>query len=814
MYDIPLIKSRINCIEYAQRIGLPVRKDGDRCKSPLRQNADNKSAFSVHKDYWYDFVAGQGGDVIDLSALVNHNGDRGLAIQELARLTGVMSERNFVDWTQITQRRVSLIQGWHEDLRPQDREYLHSRRITDETISRLRIGYTGMGTEVIIKGEKSYGFGAGRIVIPAYKNGYVVSWVARATLPDQEPKYIKPPVDEATEYEPWGLHTLDRTHDDLYIAEGTFDYLCIEQSGFPVLSSMGGYFGKETLKNVLAIAKDYKHVVLTFDNDEAGRKFTRDFGNILFAHKIPFSVAEIPNKYKDIADYYADNCEINDLKLQDGISFLALSVKEKEDFKAFAYKAARLMDKAELAEMFATVNKTEHFSPVWLKEIQASCFKAPPEPVVVREILRAHKLLYVANVGFYEYMPQGKWTLLNDEVIHGYISDTLGGFTAGGKLEPIKKLMRPEVLTTQEFDRAPMVNFINGTLELETGNFREHSQDDYCSMQLPYPYLPDAKAPRWSRFIEEITAQDAKRQENLQFIAGYTLFNDCRHEKIFVLTGEGSNGKTIFTKVLEQLFGMENVTHITPQGITEAFERIHLRASLLNIAGEIKSDLSSTEEILKQIASGESLQACYKGKDFIHFKPRAKMIFCCNGQLRSSDTSDGLARRLTIIDFPCKFVEFPDKSDPYQYEKDIGLLDKLLTELPGIFNWAHQGYKDLLHYGGFTETDEHSALMKAFRQASNPIECFVDDLMDNPPQKISREILYRQYADWCEDNGHRPLSSTRFHPEFRRCTKKTYKDYCVAVWKDGGSKKERGYEIIEKEAEKHGQALLDQTHFC
>lgn len=796
MYDIPLIKSRLSCIDYAQRIGLTVRKDGDRCRSPLRTGADNKSAFSVHKDYWHDFVSGESGDVIDLSALVNHKGDRGLAIQELARITGVFSEEDYIDWRQRTQRRVSLIQGWHEDLRPQDRAYLHGRRIADETISRLRIGYTGMGTEVIIKGEKSYGFGAGRIVIPAYKNGYVVSWVARATRPEQEPKYIKPPVDETTEYEPWGLHTLDRKHDDLYIAEGTFDYLCIEQSGFPVLASMGGYFGKETFKNVLAIAKDYKRVILTFDNDDAGRKFTIDFGNLLFARKIPFAVAEIPNKYKDIADYYADGNEIESLALQDGITHLAKSVVDKEEFKAFAYRAARIMDRAELAELFSTVGKYEHFSPVWLKEIQASCFKAPPEPVVVREILKAHNLLYVANVGFYEYVPQGKWTLLNDEVIHGYISDTLGGFTAGGKLEPIKKLMRPEILTTQEFDRKPVVNFINGTLELDTGNFREHSQDDYCSMQLPYPYLPDAKAPRWEKFMEEITAQDAKRQENLQFIAGYTLFNDCRHEKIFVLTGEGSNGKTIFTKVLEQLYGKENITNIDPLGLTEAFERIHLRSSLLNIAGEIKSDLSSTEEKLKQIASGESIQACYKGKDFIKFKPRAKMIFCCNGQLRSSDTSDGLARRLTIIDFPCKFVEFPDKSDPYQYEKDIGLLDKLLTELPGIFNWAYQGYKDLLKFGSFTETDEHEHLMTAFRQASNPVEVFVADMLDSPPQRVSRTDVYKDYRYWCEDNGHKPLSSTKFYSEFERCTRKVYMPYERSVRTETGPRKERGFELI------------------
>lgn len=799
MYNIPLIKSRIDCIEYAQREGLPVHKDGDRCKSPLRPGADNKSAFSVHKDYWYDFVAGQGGDVIDLAAAINHNGDRGIALYELARLTGVTSERDFLDWTQATQRRVSLIQGWHEDLRPQDREYLRGRRITDETINRLRIGFTGQGTEVTIKGEKVYGFSAQRIVIPFYKNDYVVSWVARATKPEQQPKYLKPPIDDYTEREPCGLHTLGRGTETLYIAEGTFDFLSIEQSGFPVLATCGGHFGKETLKSVLAIARNYKKIVLTFDNDEPGRKFTLDFGNILFSRKIPFAVAEIPNKYKDISDYYADENEIEKLNLQDGIPFLAKSTKDKEDFKKFAYKAARIMDRAELAEMFNTIAKAEMFSGVWLKEIQASCFRCPPEPIIVQDVLKEHNLIYAHATGFYEYLPQGKWALREDEVIDGFISDALGCWKSGGKLEPTKKLMRSEVFCTQQLDKAPVINFINGTLELETGNFREHTQDDYCSIQLPYPYLPDAEAPRWEKFIKEITADDAKREENLQFMAGYVLFNDCRHEKIFVLTGEGSNGKTIFTRVLTELFGGENVRNTTPTGLTEDFKAIHLRNALLNIAGEIKSDLSSTEERLKQLASGEAIQACYKGKDHIIFTPRAKLIFCCNGQLRSSDTSDGLARRLSIVDFPCKFVDFPDAGEQYQKQRDIDILDKLLPELSGIFNWAYQGYKDLIKFGGFTETDEHGQLMDNFRKASNPIECFVDELLDNPPDKMTRREAYINYTCWCEDNGHRPLSSTRFHPEFRKLTKKTYEDYCETVRINGAPRKERGYVFLEKQ---------------
>lgn len=799
MFDITQIKSRISCLDYAQRIGLPVRKDGDRCCSPLRSCADNKTAFIVHKDYWHDFVSGQSGDVIDLCALTQFDGDRGQAIRELARLTGVFNSKDYTDWKERVQDRVSLIQTWHEALRPQDREYLHSRRITDETINRLRIGYTGMGVSVVVQGEEKHNFAAGRVVIPAYKNGYVIGWVARALRPEQQPKYLKPPCDEITEYEPWGLHTLDRQSDTLYIAEGCFDALSLDQSGLPVLATMGGYFSRETLKSVISIAKDYKQVVLTFDNDEAGRKFTRDFGEILFNHRIRFAIAEIPHKYKDISDFYADGNETRDLKLQDGMQFLAKSCESKDEFKAFVYKAARMLDKAEVAELISVIEKEEKYNKAWLKEVQNACYHAPPEPVIVDEITERHRLLYIAGAGFYEYLQCGKWALLKDEVIHSYISDALGSFTSGGKLEPITKLLRAKLLSVQEFDRKPVMNFINGTLELETGTFREHREEDFCSVQLPYAYDPKATCPRWLQFLQEVTAGDPKRQEILQFIAGYALVNDCRYEKIFVLTGSGGNGKTIYTKILTQLFGQENVTNVTPAGLCDAFKAIHLRNALLNIAGEIRSDLSEAEEVLKQISSGEPVQACYKGKDHIIFRPRAKLIFCCNGQLRASDTSDGLARRLSIIDFPCKFVDYPDPSDPYQRTKDVQLEPKLLAELPGIFNWAYQGYKDLLYFNGFTETDEHEQLMENFRKASNPIESFIEDLMDDPPERIDRQKLYDKYHFWCESNGHRPVSATRFHPEFRDKAKKYYESVERSMRQDGFPRKWRGYILISNQ---------------
>lgn len=144
MIDIQAIKSRISCVDYARSQGLPVTKSGGRIRSPLRPEASNPTSFLVSDDFYFDFGVGQGGDVIDLAAALNFQGDRGAAIRELARLTNVDSEKS-TEWVKYTKSLNAEIEHYHRQLTDDDRKYIHSRGITDETISRLKLGRTDDG---------------------------------------------------------------------------------------------------------------------------------------------------------------------------------------------------------------------------------------------------------------------------------------------------------------------------------------------------------------------------------------------------------------------------------------------------------------------------------------------------------------------------------------------------------------------------------------------------------------------------------------------------------------------------------------------
>ena len=792
MYDLNLIKSRISCVTFAQSANLPITKSGDRCVSPLRDGAKNPTSFVVYDDYYYDFANGSGGDVIELCAALNHHGDRGSAIRELARLTGVTSDGHDYSqaWLDYTNQLNAQTAYYNTQLTDSDRDYLHSRGLSDDDISRLLIGRVTDGPL------------RGRLFLPYFSgaDGYVCYYATRA-MPDgafPDSKYMKQKRDEHAQHLPWGLQTLNRDSDTLVIAEGYFDAVSYEISGYPVLSAITGRFSRDQLPIVLSVARKFKRVFIVYDNDNqthAGDNFARSMSEILTQHHIPFVVGTVPPPYHDVSEYFAAGGDLKFIidRAEHGIAYIASRFTEFSDLEKFIYTVARHTKRTDLENIFATIRNTNRWNDNVLKSLLKSATTAPPENIIADEILSKHKLVYIPAVGFYEYL-SGVWNKQSDELIKSYSDQAYGVFATYQRNTATLGLLRTRALREDiVFNDRPVWNFVNGTLDLETGDFRDHNPNDYCSIQAPYPYNPEATHNTWSRFIDDITAGDPRVAELLQFIPGYVLFPNNSHEKAFVLSGNGSNGKSKYLEILRQLFcGNPTVSNLPPRALLDKFQRIQLREAILNVAGEIRSDLRDVEELIKSIISGEPQNACYKGKDFVTFLTRTKLVFATNNQLSSGDTSDGLTRRLIMVDFKVSFVDTPDPNDPYQKPKDIHILDELLSELHsgGIFNWAYEGYKLLRAVGYFTETSDQTELISEFKRSSNPILVFWEDRLHDyqNTDTLTNTEIYRDYQQWCVDNGEKPVTSSVFHREFKRVSKRDFESY--------RTNRERGYRRV------------------
>ena len=763
MIDISQIKQRISCVQFAQNNGLSITKSGDRCVSPLRPGAKNKSSFIVYDDFYFDFGSGEGGDVIDFAAALNHGGDKGKAIRELAKITGVDTDKlTTTQWVDYTQNLCKEIQYYHEHLTDEDREYLHKRNINDETINKNKIGRTKNG----------------RLCIPYWKNGYVCYYATRylpgGAYPEQ--KYKKMQIDDYNEHTVWGLHTLTDNRDLLVIAEGAFDALSFAQEGYSVISAITGHFSKDQLPTALGIAKSYKKVFLVYDNDKdshAGEKFTLKMARILIENRIPCVVGNVPVTYKDISEYYADNGNLADIITNaiDGVEFLASKITDPKAFEDFARRVCRYMSKPSVDMFFKKITFTDNFDADWLKSLCKDCKAAPLDKIIADEIIANHRLLYNEKISFYEY--NGRyWTMRTDTEITAYITAALGQYSTGSKITSILKVIKSAVVTDKLFNVQPVINFINGTLEIEPEiNFREHRETDLCTYCLDYPYDANAHSEEWQTFLNTVTDNDDKKICLLQELAGYVLFPDNRLQKCAVLIGSGANGKSVFLNVLTRIFGSANVSNVEMSSLSQDFQVIQLMNSMLNISAETRTNVAGAESKFKQITAGDEISACYKGKDYITFRPRAKMFLACNEYVKSTDTTEGWTRRFCFVDFPMHFVEIPNPNNPEERPIDRDIEQKLTAteQLTGIFNWVLNGYIMLRNCGYFSEPDDQKAITEEFKELSNPLIEFAKELHIDKP--TTNEYLYEQYKLWCENCGHHPMARNTFSKRLGRVLK-------------------------------------------
>ena len=759
------IKQRLSCEEYLSRQGIHIRKGG-RCVSPLRPEAKNPTSFAVYGDRWYDYGSANGanGDVIDLAAILQYDGNIGEAIRGLAKELGLQYASEVSNhWKEDIQHLCNRTAAYHAALTAEDYAYLASRGLSVEDVARLMIG------------RVTDGYLKGRLFLPYFKNGYVAYYATRA-MPNssfEENKYMKASREECTSYQhvPWGLQTLNRKSDILIISEGYFDAVCWEKEGYPVLSPITGNFSKDQWPEVLEACRRFDKVLIIFDNDavsHAGDGFTARAAQRLFEARIPFMVSHTPEGIKDVNDYYAGGGNLRQLidSAQDGLKYMVSRYTDILELKAFILSINRYTDATAIASALSSLS--EKFSAMELKSVQKAAESAPTESQIVDEIIRKHNMIYVDQVGFYEW--DGKvWCKTSDGVARKYADELYGKrFSTAQRVAAVCNLLKSRTICAIDFDRNPVLTFQNGTLEIETGKFRGFSEADYCSIIMGYDYDPEAQCPTWRSFIQDVTDEDPYREDVLQTLAGYVLFPDCRFQQVFILVGGGGNGKSVYLEIIQKLFGDANVTHVEPSGLTREFERIRLKDSLLNVGTDINSDFSKGEirEWIIKISDGTSIQACYKGMTHVDFIPRCKLIYACN-VMPTAETVNGLDRRFRFVEFPCQYVDNPNPRNPKQKKRDFNLIPKLLKELPGIFNWAYEGYEMLRRVNYFTDTMEQAELIHQFKQTSNPVTVFCEDYDSSLQGVVDRGEIYGWYRSWCDETGHKPLSREKFMPKLR-----------------------------------------------
>lgn len=312
------------------------------------------------------------------------------------------------------------------------------------------------------------------------------------------------------------------------------------------------------------------------------------------------------------------------------------------------------------------------------------------------------------------------------------------------------------------------MNFLNGVLDVKSGVLTPHSLDQGFRSVLPCNYTVSADAPRWKQFIEEVTLGRQSLIDLLQEYMGYIFGNgSCKHEKILMLSGEGSNGKSTFVNVLRALATKEGFSSLSIKDMNNEQNRYLMEGKLVNIAEENSKDSFKDTELIKNFASGGYIRVKKVYQPPYEYINRTKLVMLCNTLPNNTDNTHGFYRKLLLIPFDLEV----DESN----KKDIDLLEKLKAELPGIINWVIEGYKRLEKQGKFSSSKEAESAMAKYQTDTDPLLAWAHDSIEYNPnysEDINRQEIYDDYRSFCESNNLPQLSSNRVYKFLRSFVKK------------------------------------------
>jgi len=310
-------------------------------------------------------------------------------------------------------------------------------------------------------------------------------------------------------------------------------------------------------------------------------------------------------------------------------------------------------------------------------------------------------------------------------------------------------------IKTEELDaNAWLLNVKNGTIDLSSGEFREHRQEDLITKIANVEYDPRADCPLWKKFIREIMNYKGDIIKFIQTAAGWSLSGDISEQSMFILYGTGANGKTTFLNTIMYLLGDYSTatpteTFMKKNGDSYSNDVARLRGTRFVTSTEVEQGRKMSEPLIKKITGNDQMTARFLYGEFFNFSPTFKIFMATNYKPVIKGTDHGIWRRIKLIPFTTRITE--DKQDKF-------LEKKLREESSGILNWLLEGIeiwkkeKLVTPKAVLFATDEYREEMDVFG-------IFIQErCIQKKEASINIKKLYKAYSEWCVENNEHPVS--------------------------------------------------------
>jgi putative DNA primase/helicase len=264
-------------------------------------------------------------------------------------------------------------------------------------------------------------------------------------------------------------------------------------------------------------------------------------------------------------------------------------------------------------------------------------------------------------------------------------------------------------------------------------------------------FAPDKAAPKpvhWQTFVDELWPGDQDSQNTLAEWFGYCLTPRTNLQKILMIVGPKRSGKGTIARVLRKLLGARNVCGPTLANLGAQFGLQVLIGKSVAIIADARiggrSDVAVITERLLSISGEDTLSVPRKFLPDSTGPLSTRFLLLTNELPKIEDISGALASRFLVLAL----------RESFYGREDHNLFDRFVPELPGILNWAIDGWDRLRARGRFVQPATAADMIRQFEDLGSPIAAFLRDCCDvGSAFEVTPQHLFDAWKTWCSANG-------------------------------------------------------------
>jgi putative DNA primase/helicase len=312
-----------------------------------------------------------------------------------------------------------------------------------------------------------------------------------------------------------------------------------------------------------------------------------------------------------------------------------------------------------------------------------------------------------------------------------------------------------------DFDKEPhLLNTRSGIVNLKTGEILNHDYTYYMTNMIDIEI--DKNPPKkFLSFLYQILNNNIDLVNYMCMLFGYMITGETKEQSIYMLVGDGSNGKSVLLRVLRDIFSyyakngsIDMVMEIRNKSDRSEQDFATLKGKRLVLLEEGDMNAKLNEGKVKNMTGESNLSARFLYGEQFDFKPEFKLLIASNYKPYISGTDFGIWRRIKIIPFEVQIEES---------KQDLDLIYKLKEEYGSILYWIIQGSKLWYQKQRLPKIEIINSAIDEYKKSMDIIDLWTQDNCEEDVNSYEKpKDLYIDYVRWAKETNRNIMTNTSF----------------------------------------------------